>query len=89
MTQYKKIENEVKSQLFEKMATEPIKGGGRYVHGKLKMWKERIKTNFHSQDVPHDMYCNVTVVLRIDSVYKQVKIIILRYMLKSVNTRMQ
>ena len=35
-----------------------------YVHGKLKMWKERIKTNFYGQDVPYDMN---------DSVYKQVK----------------
>ena len=37
------------------------------------MWKERIKTNFHGQDVPYDIYCNVTVVLKIDSVYKQSK----------------
>ena len=45
--QYKKIWNEVESQLFEKLATEPIKGGGRHVYGKLKTWEERIKTNFH------------------------------------------
>ena len=37
------------------------------------MWKESIKTNFHGQDVPYDMYCNATVVLKIDSVYKQGK----------------
>ena len=55
------------------MATEPIKGGGRYAHGKLKMWKECIKTNFHGQDVPYDMYCDATAVLKIDSVYKQGK----------------
>ena len=42
VSQYKKIWNEVDSQLFEKMATEPIKGKGRYVNGKLKMWKESI-----------------------------------------------
>ena len=72
-TQYKKIWNEVESQLFEKMATEPIKIEGRYVYGKLKTWKERIKTNFHGQDVPYDMYCNATAVLKIDSVYKQGK----------------
>ena len=71
VSQYKKIWNEVESQLFEKLATEPIKREGKYVHGKLKMWKERIKTNFHGQDVPYDMYCNATVVLKIDSVYKQ------------------
>ena len=33
---YKKIWNEVESQLFEKLATEPIKGEGKYVHGKLE-----------------------------------------------------
>ena len=37
------------------------------------MWKERIKTNFHGQNVPYDMYCNATAVLKIDSVYKQGK----------------
>ena len=73
VAQYKKIWNEVESQLFEKMATEPIKREGRYVNGKLKTWKECIKTNFHGQDVPYDMYCNATAVLRIDSVYKQGK----------------
>ena len=46
LSQYKKIWNEVESQLFEKMATEPIKREGRYVNGKFKTWKERIKTIF-------------------------------------------
>ena len=72
-TQYKKICNEVESQLFEKMATEPIKKEGRYVNGKLKTWKERIRTNFHGQDVPYNMHCNATAVLKIDSVYEQGK----------------
>ena len=71
--QYKKIWNEVESQLFEKMAAEPIKREGRYVNGKLKTWKERIKTNFHGQDVPYNMHCNASAVLKIDSVYKQGK----------------
>ena len=52
--QYKKIWNDVESQLFEKLTTEPIKD--KYVHGKLKMWKEYIKTNFHGQYVLCDMY---------------------------------
>ena len=73
VSQYKKILNEVESQLSEKLATEPIKGGDRYIHGKLKTWKRRIKTNFHGQDVPYDMYCNAFTVLKIDSVYKQGK----------------
>ena len=37
------------------------------------MWKERIKINFHGQDVPYDMYCNATAILNIDSIYKQGK----------------
>ena len=73
VSQYKKIWNEVESQLFEKLATEPIKGEGKYVHDKLKTWKERIKTNFHGQDVPYHMYYNATAVLKVDSVYKQGK----------------
>ena len=73
VSQYKKIWNEIESQLFEKLATEWIKGEGKYVHGKLKMSKQRIKTNFNGQDVPYDMYCNETAVLQIDSVYKHGK----------------
>ena len=71
MLQYRNIWNEVESQLFEKLATEPIKG--MYVCGKLKTWKVSIKTNFHGQDIPYDMCCNTTAVLKIDSVYKQGK----------------
>ena len=73
VSQYKKIWNEVESQLFEKMATEPIKREGRYVNGKLKTWKECIKTNLHGQDVPYNMHCNATSVSKIASVYKQGK----------------
>ena len=73
VSQYKKICNETESQLFEKMVTEPIKREGRFVNGKLKTWKEHIKTNFHGQDVPYNMHCNATAVLKIDSVYKQGK----------------
>ena len=58
---------------LKKMATEPIKVEGRYVHGKLKTWKECIKTNFHSQDVSYDMYCNAPALLNINSFYKQDK----------------
>ena len=73
VSQYKKIWNEVESQLFAKLATEPIKRGDKYVRGKLKMWKKCLKTNFHGQDVPYYMYCNATTALKIDSVYKQGK----------------
>ena len=43
------------------------------MHGKLKTWKERIKTNFHGQDVPYGMYYNAKAMLKINSVYKQSK----------------
>ena len=41
VSQYETIWNEVESQLFEKLVTGPIKGEGKNVHGKLRMWKER------------------------------------------------
>ena len=72
--EYKKIWSEVESQLFEKLMTGLIKREGRYINGKLKTWKERIRTNFHGQDVPCNIHCNATAVLKIDSVYKQGKI---------------
>ena len=37
------------------------------------MLKELIKTNLHGQNVPYDMHCNETALLKIDSVYKQGK----------------
>ena len=43
-TQYKKIWNKIESQLFEKLAKEPIKD--IKVHGKLKTWKKRHKNKF-------------------------------------------
>ena len=73
VSQDKKILNEVESQLFEKLATEPIKEGGTCVYGKFKTWKELIKTKFRGQDVLYDMYCNATAVLKIDLIYKQGK----------------
>ena len=69
--QYEKIWNKVESHLFENLVTGPIKT--ELPSTKLKTWKERIKTNFYGQDVPYSMDCNATTVLKIDSVYKQVK----------------
>ena len=72
-TQQKKTWNEVESHLFEKLVTELIKREGTYVNGKLKTWKEHIKTNFLGQDISYNMHCNATAVLKIDSVYEQGK----------------
>ena len=71
--QYRNIWNETESQLFEKLATVPVKLEDKYVHDKLKTWKDGIKTNLHGHDVPYDMYCSATAVLKIGSVYKQSK----------------
>ena len=63
--------NEVELQLFEKLAKEPTKGDGKYMHCKLKTRKERFKTNFYGQAVPYEMYCNAKeAVLKTDSLYK-------------------
>ena len=73
VAQYGKIWNEVESDLFKKMVTEPIKKEVEYVHAKFKTLKEYIKTNSHGQDVPYNMYCNALALLKIDCVYKQGK----------------
>ena len=41
VSQYKKFLDEAESQLFEKLATEPIKRERRYVNGKLKTHKDK------------------------------------------------
>ena len=48
--------NEVEWHLCEKLTTKSIKIEGKFTHGKVKMRKKHIKTNFHGQDIPYDMY---------------------------------
>ena len=55
------------------MVREPMKGESKHVHGKLRTWKERIKINFHGQDISCNRYCNATALSEIDSVYKESK----------------
>ena len=68
-SQYKKIWIEVESQLFEKLATESIKGEGILTY---RLWEvenvERTKNKFS-----WSRCSNATAVLKIDSVYKQGK----------------
>lgn len=45
-----------------KLTTQPVEKKGRYMHGKLKTWKEHIKTNLHGQDLPYKMCFNATAV---------------------------
>ena len=65
--------NEFDLQLFEKLKTKPIKGEDKYMHGKLNIWKKRIKTNFYDEEVPYDMNCKATADLEVEHVYKQDK----------------
>ena len=73
LVKYRTIWNEVESQLYEKITTEPLKKKGKYTHSKLKLWKERIRTNVHVQYVPYNIYWSTTAVIKIDSVCKQSK----------------
>ena len=50
------------------LTTEPIKGQGKNMHGKQKTYKECIRTNFQGKNGSYDMYCNVTAVLKTESV---------------------
>ena len=38
---YPNFWNEVEPQLFEKLTTDPIKGEGKYIQGKLKGWSKQ------------------------------------------------
>lgn len=44
----------------------------RYMQTKLKIWKNYNKNNAQGHKVPH-MFCILTIVVRIESVYKQSK----------------
>ena len=44
---HQNIWNKVEFQLCEKLTTEHVKGEGRYIHGKPKMWKEQVEKNPH------------------------------------------
>ena len=50
-----------------------MKGDSKYMRGRLKPWKERIRTNFLRQEVLYDIYYNATAAPRIASTYKQGK----------------
>lgn len=43
------------------------------MYGKIKQEIKHIKTNFHGQDVPYDVYYNIAAILKVNSVYKKRK----------------
>ena len=67
---YRNTQNEVEFQLIEKVTTRSVKEESKYIHCKLKMCKERNKTNFHGHGVPYYIYYNAAAVLNVYSVYK-------------------
>lgn len=60
MFHHQNISNEVGFELFKKLTTDPIRG-----KDKMKTCKQLIKTNFYGQDIPYDVQCNVTAVLKV------------------------
>ena len=85
---YWNIWNKVELHLFKKLTTEPINDKGKYSHGKLKKWKERIKTIFHGKDFPYNIVKQQQW-QKLNLYKRKVKTIILSYMLKILNTLMQ
>ena len=67
---YNKIWKAVEEQLFITCTGDPIKEG-RYLNAKVKVWKDKIRTNFHGNKIPYNQHCEATAVLKISSVYKQ------------------
>ena len=45
-------------------ANEPVKEGC-YLHSKVKLWKDKIRTDFHGKDIPYNQYCKATAVLKV------------------------
>lgn len=84
---YRNIWNDVEAQLFEGMTTEPIRGEPKFMHGKLKTWKGRIKVSFYGEDLPNGLYCNATAGLALYT--NKVKTVFLSYVLKNFNGLIQ
>ena len=72
MEKYKLVWDRAEQQIFQGLTKDPV-NKDRYVNGKLKTWKEKITTNFHGKSVPHEERCEVTAILKIESVYNQGK----------------
>ena len=60
----------LEDQLFVTFTSEPVKEGC-YIHGKVKVWKDKIRTNFHGKDIRYNQCCKTTAVLKVGLVYKQ------------------
>ena len=60
----------MEDQLFVTFTSEPMKEG-YYLHGKVKVWKDKIRTDFQGKDILYNQCCEATTVLKVGSIYKQ------------------
>ena len=67
---YRKIWKAAEEHLFVTFTSKPVKEGC-YLNGKLNVWKDKIRTDFHGKDIPYNQCCKATAVLKVKSVYKQ------------------
>ena len=70
VSDYRKIWKAVEEQLFVTFTSEPLKEGC-YFNAKLNVYKDKIRTDFHGEEIPFNQYCKATAVLKVKSVYKQ------------------
>ena len=67
---YRKILKAVDKQLFVRFTSESLKEGC-YLNAKSNVYKDKIRTDFHGEDISYNQYCKATAVLKVKSVYKQ------------------
>ena len=60
----------MEEQLFVTFTSEPLKEGC-YLNAKLNVYKDKIRTDFHGEEILFNQYCKATAVLKVKSVYKQ------------------
>ena len=64
------IWTQVEQQILNSLTKDPV-NKDRYMNGKLKMYDEKITTNFHGKSAPYNRCCKATCLLKISSVYQQ------------------
>ena len=67
---YEKIWNAVETHIFQCLATSVV-NKGKYINSKLNMYGDRIAVSYHGKEVPYNIRCKATAILRIANVYNQ------------------
>ena len=71
-TKYNLIWSKIEKEIGKSLTVDPIKNEC-FLNGKIRSYKDEILTNFHKQEVPYDVSCQISSVLCINSVYNQGK----------------